>query len=203
MRVSVTRVLALAALASGLSIPALAQTMGEPERFTAWAVNMSNMATGANAIVEINIDRWSTDAEREALIKTFVEKGPDKLLSALQKNKKVGYIRYPSSMAKYWGMSALGYDLRFARQVPGEDGGRRIIVATDRYIGFAEARNQPRTIDYPFTLIEIHLNKDGEGEGKMSIATKIALNEKQKVVELENYSSEPVRLQNVKAEKKK
>jgi hypothetical protein len=196
------RLMALATLTWGISLPALAQTSGEPMRLSAWAVNMSNMATGANAIVEIVIDRWSTEAEREALIKTFVEKGPDKLLSALQKNKKVGYIRYPASMAKYWGMSALGYDLRFARQVPGEDGGRRIILATDRYIGYAEAVNRPRTIDYPFTLIEIRLNKENEGEGKMSIATKIKLNEKEKVVELENYSSEPVRLQNLKAEKK-
>jgi hypothetical protein len=202
MRGSLMRLMALATLIWGFSLPALAQTAGEPMRFSAWAVNMSNMATGANAIVEIVVDRWSTEAEREALIKTFVEKGPEKLLSALQKNKKVGYIRYPSSMAKYWGMSALGYDLRFARQVPGEDGGRRIILATDRYIGYAEAVNRPRTIDYPFTLIEIRLNKENEGEGKMSIATKIKLNEKEKVVELENYSSEPVRLQNLKAEKK-
>jgi hypothetical protein len=31
-----------------------------------------------------------------------------------------------------------------------------------------------RTIDYPFTVVELHMNSDGLGEGKMSMAAKIA-----------------------------
>ena len=65
-----------------------------------------------------------------------------------------------------------------------------------------EARNQPRTIDYPFTLFEIRVNKDGEGEGKMAVATKITFDKKANQVELENYSSEPVRLNSVKVKVK-
>jgi hypothetical protein len=164
-----------------------------PIRLTAWAVNMSNIATGANSTVDINIERWSTEEDQQKLTTTFLEKGPEKLLDVLQDLKRVGYIRLPTS---------LGYDLHFARQVPLDEGGRRIIIATDRRIGFAEARNQPRSIDYPFTLIEIRLKPDGTGEGKMAIATKISMNKKQNTVELENYSSEPVRLQNVKVEKR-
>jgi hypothetical protein len=163
-----------------------------PLRLTAWAVNMSNIATGANSTVDINIERWSTEEERQKLITTFLEKGPEKLLDTLQDLRRVGYIRLPTS---------LGYDLHFAHQVPLDEGGRRIIIATDRPIGFAEARNQPRSIDYPFTLIEIRLKPDGTGEGKMAIATKISMDKKHNTVELENYSSEPVRLQNVKVEK--
>jgi hypothetical protein len=34
----------------------------------AFAVNMSNVATGANARVAITVKTWSTDAERERLI---------------------------------------------------------------------------------------------------------------------------------------
>lgn len=47
------------------------------------------------------------------------------------------------------------------------------MLATDRYITFWEAVNRPRTIDYPFTMIELHIGPDGKGEGKMSIATRI------------------------------
>lgn len=179
-----------------------AQAPDVPMRIEGWALSMGTVAPGANAMVEIVIDRWSTEQERETLVNAFAQKGPKELLNKLQDCKKVGYIRYPASMAKYWGLSALGYDLRFARQVPGEDGGRRIIVATDRYIGFQEARLQPRTIDYPFTLIEIRLKPNGEGEGKLAMATRIDFNKKDKVLEIENYSSEPVRLQNVKAKSK-
>lgn len=172
----------------------VAQTQDLPLRLTAFAVNMSNMGRGGANTVLITIDRWSTDEEREQLMTAFIEKGPDALLSQLQKMKRIGYMRLPNS---------LGYDLQFARKVESEDGGRRIIIATDRRIGFQEARNQPRTIDYPFTVTEIRLDKNGEGQGKMSIATKITYNKKTKTVELENYASEPVRLTQVKAEGKK
>jgi hypothetical protein len=170
-----------------------AQLPSLPIRITSWAVNMSNIATGSNAVVYITIDRWSTDAERKGLMTTFFEKGPEKLLDAVQDTRPVGRIRFPNT---------LGYDLRFARHFAGEDGGERYVIITDRRIGFAEARNQPRTIDYPFTVIEIRVGKDGKGEGKMSVATKISFNKKHNSVELENYSSEPVRLTNVKVEKK-
>jgi hypothetical protein len=97
---------------------------------------------------------------------------------------------------------ALGHDIRYAWQTPLPEGGRRIVIVTDRYIGFAEARNQPRSIDYPFTLIEIHVDKDGKGEGKFAVATKISFDKKKNTIELENYSSEPVRLQNLTAKVK-
>lgn len=168
---------------------AAVQTTGGGVRIEAWAVNMSNIATGANSVVQIEIDRWSTDAERQELITSFVEKGPDDLLRTLQRLKRVGFIRLPTS---------LGYDLHFARRNPLPDGGDQFIIATDRRIGFWEARNQPRTIDYPFTLMELRVDRAGKGEGKLALATKISYNKKTNTVELENYSSEPVRLQNVK-----
>jgi hypothetical protein len=57
-------------------------------------------------------------------------------------------------------------------------------------------------MDYPFTLVEIRLNKDGEGQGKLSVATKISLNKKDNTIELENWGTEPVRLTTVKIDKK-
>jgi len=192
----VRRVIASLALGSVFALaalPAVGSAAAAPQlRLTAFAVNMSNIATGSNAVVDIVVDRWSTDEERQTLVSTFVEKGPDKLLDALQKLKRVGFIKLPNT---------LGYDLQYAREFPLDEGGRKIIIATDRRIGFREAREQPRTIDYPFTLIEVRLRPDGTGEGKMSLATKITLNKKTNTVELENYSSEPVRLQNVKVDK--
>jgi hypothetical protein len=87
-------------------------------------------------------------------LSALLEKGPEKLLSTLQDTKRVGYIRTPNS---------IGYDLHFARRTPGEDGGERIALATDRRIGFWEATNRPRSFDYPFTVIELHIGRDGRG----------------------------------------
>ena len=182
-----TVVLASAFLAS--THAALAQTMGQPERYTAVAINMNR---GASGTVEIVVNRWSSDADRDKLMNILLNQGADKLLDALQDMPRVGYFRSPSSV---------GIDIHFARRIPGEDGGDRVILVTDRRIGFWEASNRPRSLDYPFTVIELRLNKDGEGEGKMSVATKVIPDKENNIITLENYDTQPVLLNNVKRER--
>jgi hypothetical protein len=176
-------------------------TLQLPLRMSAFAVSMATAAPGANAVMDIRIKRWSTQTERESLINTAVEKGQDALLRALQKMPDHGRISIPGWTGPDPHNARLGWVLHYAFLTPGEDGGYRIGIATDRYIGMWEARNQPRTIDYPFSLIEIRLGKDGKGVGKMAVATKIDFDKKKKQLVLENYSSEPVRLNEVKIEK--
>jgi len=170
---------------------ALAQTNGAAERFTAIAVNLGNVGRTGEGTVEIVVHRWSTEAERDRLLTTLLERGPEKLLSTLQDAKPVGYIRTPNR---------IGYDLHFALSTPGEDGGERIALATDRPIGFWEAANRPRSFDHPFTLIELHFGRDGRGEGKMSVATKITADAKHKTIVLEDYANQPVMLHDIKRE---
>ena len=162
------------------------------ERYVALAVNLGGTPgpTGAGT-VEITIDNWSTDAQRDQLMKTLIDKGPEKLLDTLQKMPRVGSIRTPNS---------IGYDLHYARKNPLDEGGDQIVLATDRYIGFWEASNRPRTVDYPFTLIEMRVGKDGVGEGKMSLFTKITYDKKKNQVVLEDYGSQPVLLTQVRRE---
>jgi hypothetical protein len=172
-----------------------------PLRMTAWAINMSNTATGANAITEIRITKWSTPQERQALIGMFLDKGQDGLLRMLEKVDAHGRIRLPGAMGfgRAASQATLGNDLRYAWHTKLEDGGDRIVIGTDRYISFQEQANQPRTIDYPFTFIQIHLPKGGgEGEGKLAYATKLTFDKKKNVVEMENYGTEPVRLNQIK-----
>jgi hypothetical protein len=180
-----------AALAAVLAIagPSAQSNMAKPEKFTAYAVDISNMSPGARTSpVDIVINRWSTDEERDRLLTVFREKGQDGLLEALQKLPVVGYINTPGS---------LRYDLHFARQRPDPDGGRMIFLMTDRYIGAWEAVNRPRTIDYPFMLIQLKVDKDGTGEGKASIYTKITQT-KDGTIELENFADQPVMLTQVR-----
>jgi hypothetical protein len=189
------RLALICAVAAALAVPAVAtraQTNGAPVRFTANAVNMSGVGPTGSGTVQIEVSRWSTDAERDKLLNALWDKGPDKLLDVLRDMPKVGYIRTPTS---------LGWDLHYARQTPMPDGGNRVILATDRPIGFREAANQPRSIEYPFTVIEIHMNRDGEGEGKMSIATRIEGNKDEKIITLENYATQPVMLTTVREER--
>jgi hypothetical protein len=172
-----------------------------PLRLSAFAVSMATAAPGATAVMSIRINRWSTAAEREKLLTTAVEKGSDALLRDLQRMPDHGRISIPGWTGPDPHNARLGWVLHYAFATPGEDGGHRIGIATDRYIGLWEARNQPRTTDYPFTLIEIRLDNNGRGVGKMAVATKIEFDKKKKQMVLENYSSEPVRLNEVKVER--
>ena len=161
-----------------------------PARLTAVAVNVSTVGRNGATPVDITINRWTSDPERDRLVTMFKEKGSKALLEELQKMKPVGTISTPGSV---------GYDLRYARQLPGADGGRRIVLATDRPISFWEASNQPRSVDYPFLLIELRLNKNSEGEGKLSLAAKLSLNDN--VLVIEDYANQPVMLNEIKEKK--
>ena len=174
---------------AGAAAASQAQTNGQPEHFTAMAVNMN---AGRSGVVEIGVDRWSSDADRDKLLNIVMTQGPEKLLDALQDMPRMGYLRTPDS---------IGVDIHFARRLRGEDGGERVVLVTDRRIGFCEAANRPRSIDYPFTVIELRLNNDGEGEGKISIATKIIADQENKIITLENYDAQPVMLTQVRRER--
>jgi hypothetical protein len=161
------------------------------DRFSAFAVNLDSstpLPTGAGQ-VEIVVNRQSSEAEAQRLTATLLEKGPEALLSELQKMPRIGYIRTPSS---------LGYDLRFARTTKDDEGNEVVTIITDRYINFWEAANRPRTIDYPFTVIELRINRDGDGEGKLSLFTKITGDKKRNTIVLENYGTQPVLLKSVR-----
>ena len=187
-RISKVRTLAIVGL---VVLVSAAATFAARERFVANAVSIATPGPVGASLVEIVVDRWSTDAEGDQLVKALLDKGPEKLLETLQKMPRAGYIRTPNS---------IGYDLRYARKIPLDEGGEQIVIMTDRYIGFWEAANQPRTIDYPFTLIEMRLGPDGIGEGKMSLMTKIVYQNKQHQIVLENYASQPVLLTKVRRE---
>jgi len=178
------------AVATALTIAAGTQTMGTPEKYVATAVDMNRGAAGT---IEIAVDRWSSDKDRDRLMSVLMSKGADKLLDVLQDMPRMGYFRAPGN---------LGWDIHFARKIRLPDGGERVVLVTDRKIGFWEASRQPRSIDYPFTVIELRLNADGEGEGKLSLATKIIPDKENNIVTLENYAIQPVQLTTVRRERK-
>jgi hypothetical protein len=172
-------------------------------RITGWALSMSTVAPGANQTIEIRIDGWSSPSQRAHLIETFMEKKQQGLLKELEKQPDLGRFNFPGYMGPDPNsIMRLGTDIRYAMNHPGEDGGRRIVIITPRVIGFREARNQPRTYDYPFTLFEMRFDKSGKGEGRMAYATQIMFDKKKNQIELENYSSEPVRLNNLELHKR-
>ncbi len=179
----------LAACALVFAVAAL--SAAPVERFTATAMNMSNVGPSGNlGQLDVIIERYSTEDERNRFLAVLTERGPEALLEAFQKAPSVGRLAAPGS---------IGYDIRFAHQMATEDGGRRIVVATDRLMSFLEARNQPRTVNYPFTVVELRVDAEGKGEGRASFYAKIDVDKRNNTLILENFASQPIDLMNVRA----
>ena len=71
LRVSLTKLTVCSAIAVSLNLHA--QTNGDPQRYTALAINMER---GTNGSVEIVVDRWSTDQDRDKLMAVMKKEGP-------------------------------------------------------------------------------------------------------------------------------
>ncbi len=185
------RVGAVLVAASLPTMPASSQDQ-HLEQYSAFAVNLPGARPGdrsVSGVIQITIDGWSTEAERVSLVEAFESGGQERLLRELERRKAVGYVRLPTT---------LRYDLHFSRQTVAPDGTRRIILATDREMTAYEEAKRPITSEYPFTIIELRVNKDGVGEGRLSALTRIRANKKEQTIELENYGDAPARLTEVK-----
>jgi hypothetical protein len=184
-------VLAALVLLASVTSSAIAQRPPDslPQHYRAFAVGTGGVFTRpVSSTVDIRITRWSTPEETEKLITTLKEKGPDALLEAVRDSKSVGTINTPGNLA---------YDLRYAQYEALGDGIYRIVLMTDRPISMWEAVNRPRSFDYPFTLIELRVNEEGKGEGKLNIATRIDISRTGRLIQLENYDSQPIHLNQV------
>ena len=170
----------------GLALLATAAFRGEAkaEQFTA---NLVSMQGGGAAQVVIHIDHYTSDQERNKLRSTLATKGPDALRDALW-DVESGYLRISGG---------LGYPIAVARSQPAADGGRVIRIMMDRPLSFRELANNARSADYPFSYIELHLDRSGKGEGTMIPAARVTLSGG--TTDVEAFGPVPWRLLNVRA----
>jgi hypothetical protein len=184
----VTAVCVIAVLAPLTSTNSVQSGCG-PENFTAAAVIREGAVVLA-AGVDINIERWSSEGQKDRFARTLLDRGPAALLEALRTAEVVGQLRSPNTFL---------YDFQFAWQEPLEDGGRRIILIGDRPM-FAWKEDMGVEEDGAiFTVVEIRLGPDGNGEGKIAVGSHAVVNRSLDLIELKNYDTEPVRLTNVHA----
>jgi hypothetical protein len=174
---------------SALTLTPAAQTtpLARPERFSALAI--PPRADFSPVQVDLVVTRWSTDQEHDRLITTLTEAGSKAFEKVLMELPRVG---------SFGTVGMAGIPVRYARKWKSDDGRERISMATDRWVGFAEAINQSRTLDYPVTWIQIVLKPSGEGEGSIALAAKIGIDRPTKLIVVENYDIAPIKLNAVR-----
>ena len=189
---NVTR-LACAAAVLAFGTVALAQTSTVKERFTFAALNGSKAGPAGGNRLELVVNRWSNDAERDRVYSALADNGQDKLADALAALPEAGYINWPGN---------LEYIVRYANRIPRPDGGEDVVLAADAQMSlwWDPAISTPSTSPR-FTVIQLRLSKDGHGEGKLSLATKVTANKETKTFALEDYAKQPAILTDVQRER--
>ena len=135
----------------------------------------------------INIDRYSTQEERQVLIDAFKKAGAEGLFDALEKMRSKGRMAITGT---------LGYDISFARKIPTKNG-FKIRVLTNRPIRFGEAWHSGRSTDYNLSFVELNISDErSKNTGILLPACQFKIDKKTGELEVENYRN-PWKLQNI------
>jgi hypothetical protein len=135
--------------------------------------NAINAAPGGRAtMLQITINRWTTDAEGESIYNAIKTGKQVEIEKAMQSLESVGKANMAGRM---------GLDLRVARQYKMQDGSSQIILATDRPISIAEETRGGKSTDYNTSLIILDLPASGEGKGAMYGAVMLSVGESGKI----------------------
>ena len=152
-----------------------AQAMGE------------NTEAGQTFNVTVHIDEYSTPEERQILVDAFNTGGSKGLYNALDKMSSRGHIAITGT---------LGYDIKYARKIPLEEGFKMIVV-TNRPVSAREAWNSSRSMNYNLSYLEMVLNKEtGKGTGTLIPAALFKIDKKSGEVTIEAFKN-PWKLTNI------
>jgi len=106
------------------------------------------------------------------------------------------------TLGHLWSSEIAGYSLQYAAKTPGPDGGMNLTLVTERRLGAYNDLWKPVGTTpanaYEFSIIELHLNSKGEGEGRISLTGKVIVDPVGKTIAIENYNALPVTLKNVR-----
>jgi len=197
----VIRAASLVALALGFLAtatgPAWAREKREPiEKFRARAFDHPR---GRTSNLDIVIYEWTTPEERQALLETFVEKGSSEALyDALGEVSVKGYLRLQETApARARSASFADYDMMYAWSVE-IDGQRRIVLATDRPLGFLEVMSGFRSRDYNVSLVILELDAEtNKGQGIAKGGAELSINNETKRLEIEFRGTQSSKVTNV------
>jgi hypothetical protein len=171
------------------------------DQLVATAVSAPDAGGVIGGRIDIAIERWSTDAERESLRGTLDDKNTTALLLGLGKVfRRAGVVQMPGAQAV--GARARTRrvrNLKFAQEIETPTG-RQVILVADQHLGFGELGRDFESSQPEFTLVDIRFGPEGKGTGKLASAAKVTFNTRTHLFEIENYASQPVRLSNVRSE---
>ena len=171
-----------------------------PDEYTATTANLSQ---GSGAKLSIQVLKWSSKEDRERVIQAIrsaskEEKPQEDLVKQTGVVSTAGYI---------WSDGPVGYSVKYAHRAAQPGGGEHIVLVTDRPLGMWgqpgpwKVAGREASLS-PFTIVELRVNKNGKGEGKMSLGTSFSVNDAEQTLSLSDYDGAVVTLRNVERQPK-
>jgi len=144
------------------------------DAFAVWAV-VGGGSGGSTTSIDIRISRYNTNEEIKNYAALLSDNGQNALRRRLEK-EDVGRLSRVGSV---------GSPIAIARRL--QNGDKTIIrVVTTRHMSFNELRNSGRSVDYPYTMLELVLGQDGKGTGTAIGAAKLRFDKKKNLYEIES-----------------
>ena len=166
----------------------LAQAKGEKKgaHYSGVVIATGGMAGGASMWLDMYVDKFTTDEDVVNYLTILKEKGQDALVRVLEKND-VGRVVAPTGGNVY---------LAVARRHESETG-TIVRLFTARPMLFLERYQGTRSTGYPISLIELMLDKDGNGQGAVIAAAKVKITNNNQF-ELESFGNQYIKIANVR-----
>ena len=157
-----------------------------PETFRANG-QMTAGSGGVASAIDIQVDRYTSDADHEVLVKALKE-GYAPFLEALRKAPQVGAVKLGQN----------SYAVRWARQRGQDANSRRVAVVTDKPVYFlgAGAVDAKPTEGFDVALVEFTIDNVGLGKGTMAPAAKVKAGGPTGI-EIQDYSGKLIELMTV------
>jgi hypothetical protein len=186
LHVSVPAALVILVITAGV---ALAQQKGAPETFTAnlQAAGGTSAGGAGAATIQINVQRYTPEADRTAVAGALKSGGYAAFLTALRKAPEVGTVTFGD---KKW-------PIRWAREQTTPKG-RNIVVVTDQpiyFVGGGSVDAKPRA-GYEVAVIQMFVDDVGLGNGTMAAAAKVKPGG-EAGVEIDDYADKPIKMVSV------
>jgi hypothetical protein len=180
--------LILFALLPPVQKPGQARLPTAPETFRAQA-SVNNTAGMAGAMyVDIHIDKYSKDADRDTMINALKTGGYPALLTAVRGAPAVGTVTIGKEK----------YTIRWAREQRSGTNKRTISLVTDKpmyFVGGGDVNAKPRE-GYELAVLQFDMDDAGVGQGTMAAAARVKPGGPNGIV-IDDYADQPIKLTSI------
>jgi hypothetical protein len=159
-----------------------------PESFRAHANVTSKEGLAGAMFVDIKIDKYSRDADRDVMTNALKTGGYPALLTAVRNAPAVGTVTIGKDT----------YTIRWAREQRSGENKRTISIVTDKpmyFVGGGNVDAKPRA-GYELAVVQFDMDDAGVGQGTMAAAARIKPGGPNGFI-IDDYADQPIKLTSI------